>query len=249
MSKRKLEVEAIAEDDADIMGWADLTVAELKQELDMRGLAKSGKKADLIARLETSDNGTLADTDSAFPPKPKKARKEASPDVEDGSENPNWANFSVAELKQELDVRGLAKSGKKADLVARLEASENGTLAAADATPLSKPKKAKKEASPDVEIEGPLASEVIQYQNVSRNGERRLRPFVPEPDAKYKDKLKRIRKERMFMLDRTKGVDRDGHECEVFDIAGSTGNIYQTTIGRKPNCICMDAVCLEELAR
>lgn len=60
--------------------------------------------------------------------------------------------------------------------------------------------------------------------------------------AKFIDKLKKIRKERMFMFDRQKGVDKDGHICETFDIAGSKGNIYQATIGRKPKCDCMDAV-------
>lgn len=166
--------------------------------------------------------------------------------VDNAADTPNWSDFTVAELKQELGERRMLKTGKKSELVARLEAADEGTLADTDTAPTQKPKKAKKAASPDVEIEGPPASEVVEYQDVGVDGERRLRPFEPEPDAKYKDKLKKIRKERMFMLDRTKSVDRQGYECEVFDIAGSTGNIYQTTIGRKPSCTCMDAVCLRE---
>jgi ribosomal protein L22 len=36
-------------------GWGELTVDELKSELEARGLAKSGKKDELIARLEEDD--------------------------------------------------------------------------------------------------------------------------------------------------------------------------------------------------
>lgn len=75
-------------------------------------------------------------------------------------------------------------------------------------------------------------------------GERRLRPFVPEPDDKFKDKVKRINKERMFMLDRTKSANAHGYPEETFIIAGSTGNIYTCTIGARPQCDCMDAVSL-----
>ena len=163
--------------------------------------------------------------------------------IEEAADTTNWFDYTVAELKLELEARGLSKAGRKNDLISRLEASDNGTLPTDESAP--KPKRTKKAPSPEVEIEGPLASNVVQYQDVSRSGERRLRPFEAEPDETYKKKLKKIRKERMFMLDRTKSLDRDGFACEIFDIAGSTGNIYQTTIGRKPNCTCMDAVRLQ----
>jgi SAP domain len=162
--------------------------------------------------------------------------------AEEVADTANWSEYTVAELKLELEARGLSKGGRKDDLIGRLEASDNGTLPTDEPAP--KLKRAKKAPSPEVEIEGPLASDVVQYQTVSRSGERRLRPFEAEPDETYKKKLKKIRKERMFMLDRNKSLDRDGFACEIFDIAGSSGNIYQTTIGRKPNCTCMDAVCL-----
>ncbi|RAL67306.1 hypothetical protein DID88_008069 [Monilinia fructigena] len=100
----------------------------------------------------------------------------------------DWSECLVNQLKAELERRGLSKTGRKADLVARLQASDDGTL-------------------------------------------------IIEP----KDKVKRIRKERMFMLNRQKTVDAKGRPREDFDIAGSTGNIYQTKIGRVPTCTCMDA--------
>src|SRR5438045_175954 len=162
---------------------------------------------------------------------------------EDVSVKTNWNDHTIPELKQELDRRGLSKSGKKADLVARLEGADIGSLAAADLAPKAmKTKRSKIEVSPDTEIEGLTAAELIQYQQQSASGENRLRPFVPAPDNEYRKKLKKVKKERMFMLDRTKSVDSHGVVSEDFDIAGSTGNIYQTTIGRSPKCNCMDAV-------
>ena len=58
MNKRKLQAEALAEEAADTASWPDCTVTELKLELEARGLSKFGRKADLAARLEASDNGT-----------------------------------------------------------------------------------------------------------------------------------------------------------------------------------------------
>lgn len=152
----------------------------------------------------------------------------------------DWSELTTVQLKAELDKRSLSKAGNKASLVARLEAAGNGTLLATELA--GRPKKPKIAAADDNEDEAPLASEVIKNQNANEAGEKRLRPFVPAPDSSYKDKLKRIKKERMFMLDREKSVDAGGYPCERFDIAGSTGNIYQTTIGRSPRCVCMDAV-------
>ncbi|KAM3079508.1 hypothetical protein ACMFMG_005929 [Clarireedia jacksonii] len=170
----------------------------------------------------------------------------------------DWNTSTVPQLKAELGLRQLPKTGRKADLVARLEAHDAGTLvtesAATDvadapdedgpssSAPAPKKKRAKKEKSPDVEIDGELAVNVVTYQDHDpRTGERRLRPFVGVPDDKFKDKVKRIRKERMFMIDRQRSYDHEGYLTEKFDIAGSTGNIYETRIGRSPKCTCMDA--------
>lgn len=167
----------------------------------------------------------------------------------------DWNECLVTQLKAELDRRQLPKTGKKADLVARLQTYDDTPRpllsqpspvvadlpATSDAPP--KKKRAKKEKSPDVVIEGQLASDIIIYQDIdTRTGERREKEFVPAPDAKFKDKVKRIKKERMFMLNRQKVFDGRGNAREDFDIAGSTGNIYQTKIGRTPTCTCMDAV-------
>jgi hypothetical protein len=160
-------------------------------------------------------------------------------DEADVAERASWSSYTVAELKDELKTRGLLNTGKKADLVSRLEAHDRGEEVKLPPAP----KRTKKAPSPDVEVEGPLAQDVIIHKETNgETGERRLRGFVSAPDTKFKDKLKKIRKERMFMLDRSMGLDKKGHKCQIFDIAGSTGNIYKVTIGRSPNCDCMDAV-------
>jgi hypothetical protein len=43
------------------------------------------------------------------------------------------------------------------------------------------------------------------------------------------------------MLHRQVEKDNKGNKNEIFDIAGSTGNIYQVTIGRSPSCTCPDS--------
>jgi ribosomal protein L22 len=46
-------------------GWESLKVDELKQELEARGLPKSGTKAELVARLEEDDAAPAADAPEA----------------------------------------------------------------------------------------------------------------------------------------------------------------------------------------
>jgi large subunit ribosomal protein L22 len=46
-------------------GWGELTVDELKSELEARGLPKSGKKDELIARLEEDDASAQATSPEA----------------------------------------------------------------------------------------------------------------------------------------------------------------------------------------
>ena len=72
--------------------------------------------------------------------------------------------------------------------------------------------------------------------------ERRLRRFRNKPPTSYLERLDRVRTQRMFLIARNRTTSADGtHEEEVFDIAGSTGNIYQVTINKNPDCTCPDA--------
>ena len=80
----------------------------------------------------------------------------------------------------------------------------------------------------------------------SRNGEpheeKRLRAFRKRAPQSYLDRLERVHSQRMFLIDRERKFSADGsYEEEVFDIAGSTGNIYRVTIAKLPSCTCPDA--------
>jgi hypothetical protein len=244
--------------------WKSYTVPKLKEELTTRGFSLAGKKADLIARLEADDASRSAEVAA-----PEQAGED---DAENEEEEADWMSYTIPKLKEELTARSLRVSGKKADLVARLEAHERGEVidpAPAPkrtktsnsvirpgnhnnrqaAAPIPRPRPtasanpARLPAGQDPDMAGPLARDVIVHKHMNREtGERRQRDFVPAPDRQFLAKLWRIRNERMFMLDRRMGQDRKGHVCQIFDIAGSTGNIYKVAIGRSPNCDCMDAV-------
>jgi len=72
--------------------------------------------------------------------------------------------------------------------------------------------------------------------------EKRLKRFRQKPPQSYLDRLLRVRTQRMFLIDRNRSMRADGmNEEEVFDIVGSTGNIYEVKIGRVPKCSCPDA--------
>lgn len=71
--------------------------------------------------------------------------------------------------------------------------------------------------------------------------EKRLKPFRKQAPQSYLQRLNRVRTQRMFLIDRERKLSHDGmHEEEVFDIAGTTGNVYQITICKLPKCTCPD---------
>jgi hypothetical protein len=76
----------------------------------------------------------------------------------------------------------------------------------------------------------------------SSEEEKRLRVFRKHAPQSYLERLDRVRSQRMFLIDRERISSTDGsHEDEIFDIAGTTGNIYQVKIGKVPSCTCPDA--------
>lgn len=109
------------------------------------------------------------------------------------------------------------------DFFAALVANE----AQAGLVPESKPKRRRKKKADD---EGDAPEE------------KRLKRFRAKAPVSYMERLQRVTSQRMFLIDRERAVGEDG-ECpeEKFDIAGSTGNIYQVTICRVPRCTCPDA--------
>lgn len=88
-----------------------------------------------------------------------------------------------------------------------------------------------------------LAGMASKLKRVARKKveEKRLRVFRKNAPQSYLERLDRVRTQRMFLIDRIRSLSEDGtHEEEVFDIAGSTGNIYQVTISKQPRCTCPD---------
>ncbi|RFU25433.1 hypothetical protein B7463_g10913, partial [Scytalidium lignicola] len=72
--------------------------------------------------------------------------------------------------------------------------------------------------------------------------EKRLRRYRTHAPSSYTERLHRVRTQRMFLIDRNRTQHESGeYENEVFDIAGSTGNIYQVTISKVPDCTCPDS--------
>lgn len=77
----------------------------------------------------------------------------------------------------------------------------------------------------------------------SSNEEKRQKRFRIKPPLTYLERLNRVTTQRMFLIDRNRATNKDGtHEEEVFDIAGTTGNIYQVTIAKVPRCSCPDSM-------
>ena len=130
-SKKPIEhatTEAVHQASTSTTNWSKLTVPVLKKELELRGLPVSGKKADLVVRLETSESlsvppavKTVVVVDSKPLPKrkPKSQAKSKTNAVTSGS----LTKMTVAQLKAELKSKGLKVGGKKQELIERLEAS------------------------------------------------------------------------------------------------------------------------------
>lgn len=119
------------------------------------------------------------------------------------------------QLSQNYDEGGYDE--EEDELVARTRQDE---LAGIDS---SKPKRARKKKGEEPE-------------------EKRLKRFRVKPPVSYLERLSRAKQQRMFLIDRNRTTSIDGtYEEEVFDIAGTTGNIYQVTVSKIPSCTCPDA--------
>jgi hypothetical protein len=78
----------------------------------------------------------------------------------------------------------------------------------------------------------------------NKNGEpveKRGRVFRKKAPHSYLERLERVRTQRMFLTDRDRHMSADGkHEEEIFQIAGTTGNVYTVKVTREPKCTCPD---------
>ena len=133
------------EDEVDYssMSLRDLRAAAEDEDIDHKGLSKK----DLIAALEGDDEDEDEDDededeeDEPEPPAKKKGKaKKAEPEPEEDDEDEDedddedededeedYDEWSISELKEELESRGLKTVGKKTSLIARLEKDDQSS--------------------------------------------------------------------------------------------------------------------------
>lgn len=126
-STLRIESEEDEEDvERDFEAW---TVKELKGKLTSLGLSVAGNKSALVERLRSSSassgGGAAAVDNQDHEEEAVRSKKRDAPDDQVAVES-----LSVAELREELRVRGLPLTGNKAALVARLHSARSGGVVA-----------------------------------------------------------------------------------------------------------------------
>ncbi|KAL2816104.1 hypothetical protein BJX63DRAFT_388270 [Aspergillus granulosus] len=69
--------------------------------------------------------------------------------------------------------------------------------------------------------------------------ERRARRYRSSPPKSFQERLERAVTQRMFVVGETVAGTAEAPEM-TFDIVGTTGNLYKTSIGKEPTCSCPD---------
>lgn len=136
-----------------IMDWSSLKVAELKKELKSRGLAQTGKKAELIARLEEYENDNTAGGDEVVATEAVEAAKEE----EAATETPN------VEQPEEKKDEGKAAGQIFKHAMSDLNDKKRKSSSVADDS-VEDVKKAKTSSVPESTAPGSRALLVIGFQ-------------------------------------------------------------------------------------
>jgi large subunit ribosomal protein L22 len=139
-----------------------------------------------------------------------------SPDRIDAPEG-GWSSLKVDELKEQLEARGLPKSGKKDELVARLEehdASEGAPTPAAEAAEQEGPAggKAAAEAQDVEEAEEEAAAKPARRRGSAETstGERRTAPRRPDGELVVRARSRYVRsapRKARLMMDHIRGKE------------------------------------------
>ncbi|CAM9508998.1 unnamed protein product [Chrysoparadoxa australica] len=99
-----------------------MKVGELREQLEKRGLSKSGRKAELQHRLkealESPGGEVVAEEVAGEEAAPEPAASHG--EVVKGAEHESVDSMKVGELREHLQKRGLSTSGRKVELQARL---------------------------------------------------------------------------------------------------------------------------------
>ncbi|KAH7273394.1 hypothetical protein B0J15DRAFT_98794 [Fusarium solani] len=99
-------------------------------------------------------------------------------------------------------------------------------------------KKRKADNSDDFDREYFLMMQHVQPKKKKKEEEeKRVRRFRPKPPQSFHDVYERALSQRFYVLNRTR---RGTHDCpeEDIEMTGSTGNIYNVHIGKRPSCTC-----------
>ncbi|KAJ6094768.1 hypothetical protein N7467_002281 [Penicillium canescens] len=134
-----------------------------------------------------------------------------------------------AESKATVTSEGDGADGPaKGDLAVTLsKATEPAPMTMADVVKAGKAKKSTATTTPRKYFPAPPS-------------EKRPRNWLEEPPKAFLERATRAKKEKMFVVNHK--LDQVGNVPVVsFDIVGTTGNLYKTSIGKVPRCDCPDS--------
>jgi hypothetical protein len=188
--------------------WNKMTLNELKDELGNYDLPKSGTKAKLIARLlehaatKTGTSNVVSDPSSSLP------SLEVDPSADIARD---WTTLKVADLKIELNRRGLPSSGKKAELVAMLVDSDRD-------------RQGNTSTNADIITTSPDVSSKISITDEKKSDDKNI-DIVDDEGMENLEELARAAREAVAMFEQTTGniatIDNDVDELvdvdELFD--------------------------------
>lgn len=115
------EADEAEEQDDEVTDYSSWSVADLKAEIDERGLDMPKGKAKMVAVLEDDDEENGGGAEEEEEEEAEEPEEEATDEEES-----DYASWSIADLKAELEERDLNARGTKPKLIERLEANDAG---------------------------------------------------------------------------------------------------------------------------
>ena len=150
-------------------------------------------------------------------------------DDDDEDEPPSFSTVTASSNKRKRDASTFIISDDEDDKKTTVKSRKTSTSRAKPTATTPQKKTRKPKASPK--------------KPKVKSPEKRLRPYRDHAPQTYQARYERALTQRMFLIDRQKTTKSDEHgeyEEEVFDMAGTTGNVYQVTISKVPKCTCPD---------
>ena len=117
-----LTVELDSTDSGDILGLNEYLLNLLKKEFDLEGDAKAVRAALFPSEKKSFIPNLIKDTPIEEEPAAEEPAAEEPEEVEE--EAVDYSQYTVKQLKEMLEEKGLSTDGKKADLVERMSEAE-----------------------------------------------------------------------------------------------------------------------------